>query len=188
MVRCVIFDMDGTLTRPYIDWRRLRRDLGVPDGMTIMEYISSLGGRDRERALSILEDREYEAALNSELNEGLLELLGHLRGLGIKLVVVTNNSRRSAERILEKHGLSFDLVLTREDGQVKPSGHLISKALELTGVRGDEAVVIGDGRYDLEAAGRAGVRAILLKHGGMDIEHRYSVSSLREVPDLIRGL
>ena len=42
MIEAILFDMDGTVTEPNIDWRALRDRLGVPQGTAIMDHISSL--------------------------------------------------------------------------------------------------------------------------------------------------
>lgn len=185
MIRGVIFDMDGTITVPYIDWSALRAEIGAEPNRTLIEYIESLDPEQSAWAMGVLEKTENEAALNSELNHGVQELLDTLRTHGIRTALVTNNNRRSMEVVLEKHGLAFDVLLSREDGAIKPSADLIEKAVERLGLPKEELVVIGDGRYDLEASRRAGVSFILLKHPDYPLEHGSTVCSLTEVEHLI---
>ena len=185
MIKGVIFDMDGTITVPYIDWKALRAEIGAEPNRTIIEYIESLGGDKGAWAMGVLEAWENEAALNSELNHGLQELLSVLRTRGIRTALVTNSNRRAVELVMKKHGLTFDVVLSREDGEIKPSADLIEKAMVRLGLPREDLVVIGDGRYDLEASHRAGVSFILLKHPDYALEHTPMIRSLAEAPDLI---
>ena len=188
MLKGVIFDMDGTITKPFIDWKALREEIGVPPGQMIMHYIDSLEGKAKTEAEAILVRRENEAATHSELNEGVRELLAYLEEHQVKIALVTNNCRSSVGIILEKHGLDFELILTREDGEIKPSGDLIAKALAGMGLQIDEAIVIGDGKLDIEASREAGVLAVYLSNGSPTFEHRPTVRSMREVIGLVRSL
>ena len=181
MIKAVLLDMDGTITKPYIDWRRLREEIGAPEGIPLLDYIYGLPGGEREKALGTLEEREEEAALNAPLEEGAGELLRELRAMGVRTALVTNSNRRCAEIVLERLGVEPDLVLSREDGRIKPSPDLVRKAVEALGVSPEEAVMVGNGSYDLKASEAAGVRFILLRRPGYEIEHEPSVGSLSEV-------
>ncbi|MDP6775162.1 MAG: HAD-IA family hydrolase [Candidatus Latescibacteria bacterium] len=185
MLKGVIFDMDGTITVPYIDWKSLRERISAEPGNTILEYIESLPAERSAWANDQLLQAELEAASKADANDGIVEMVEELRFRGIKLAVVTNNHREAMELVLERYGLEFEVALSRDDGEIKPSGHLIEKALEALGVTADEAVVVGDGRYDVEASRRAGVRCIYLTHGNPAIEHTPAVETLQEAQALL---
>ena len=185
MIKGVIFDMDGTITKPYIDWKALRGEIGVSDGSMIMDHIACLEGAERRRATEILERQEEEASVNSELNVGVKELLDYLKDRGIRTCLVTNNNRRSIEIVLTKHNLIFDFALSREDGRIKPSADLIVKALKRLDLRKEEVVFIGDGRLDMEASAQAGIRGIYLTNASPAFEHPLQVDALFETIDLI---
>jgi hypothetical protein len=42
MLKAIIFDMDGTLTVPYINWQDLRAKIECPSDKNIIEHIDSL--------------------------------------------------------------------------------------------------------------------------------------------------
>ena len=69
-LKAVIFDMDGTLTQPYIDWKSLRAQIHCPIDKTIIEHINSLPSEASERANDILMQTEREAAQHAEINDG----------------------------------------------------------------------------------------------------------------------
>ena len=48
MLKAILFDMDGTITRPNIDWKDLRARVGVPEGVPIMAHIDSLPRAEAE--------------------------------------------------------------------------------------------------------------------------------------------
>ncbi|HID10632.1 MAG TPA: HAD family hydrolase [Candidatus Latescibacteria bacterium] len=185
MIRAVLLDMDGTITEPYIDWKGLRDEIGVPEGVPIMEYINGLPEGRREEALRALEAWEEEAARNAPLAEGAGELLKELRTMGVRTALVTNSSRICVEIVLERLRFRPDAVLSREDGRIKPAPDLVKKAVAALGARPEETLMVGDGIYDLEAARAAGVRFLLLRRLGYRLEHELSVGSLSEVLRLI---
>jgi HAD superfamily hydrolase (TIGR01549 family) len=186
MIRAIIFDMDGTITKPCIDWKRLRERIGAAPGRTIIDHIESLDPAAAERANRILLDTEMDACAGSELNEGVPEVLGMLREQGIPTALVTNNHEEGMRVVLRKHGLAFDVALSRDDGILKPSADLIRKALEALAVEPAETLSIGDGRYDLDASAEAGVPFLYLTHGRPTLDHQPSVASMAEVPDWLR--
>ena len=187
MVKVVIFDMDGTITRPCINWRKLRSELGIDPDETIMDGIANLQEPKRSWALARLQAVEEEAARNSELNPGVLEVLALLKGLGIKVAVVTNNSRSSAQIMLDKHLLEFDLVLTREEGEPKPSEELLLKTISIMGISPSEAIFVGDGRYDLMAGKRAGIKTLILNGPSASaVEQSYKITSLVELQEYVK--
>jgi len=160
---CVLFDMDGTIYNSGIDFLAIRERLGLPqDGMPILEQLRTASPEARERGAELLHSAEAEGAANGQLIPGTIELLAWLRGRGIRCALITNNSRRSVEAVLAKHPLSFDLILTREDGAAKPDPDLFLKALERLHVQPSHAVAVGDTHLDALAAHRAGIEEIHL--------------------------
>ncbi len=160
---CVLFDMDGTIYDSGIDFLAIRERLGLPqNGMPILDQLRTVSAETRARGLELLHSAEAEGAANGQLIPGTIELLAWLRGRGIRCALITNNSRRSVEAVLAKHPLSFDLILTRDDGAAKPEPDLFLKALERLHVQPSHAVVVGDTHLDALAAHRAGIEEIHL--------------------------
>lgn len=77
MLRGIIFDMDGTLTKPNVDFAALEREIGAKVGF-IIDYAERSSPEERKRALDILERYEAQAAMESELNEGVVEMLEYV--------------------------------------------------------------------------------------------------------------
>jgi HAD superfamily hydrolase (TIGR01549 family) len=163
--KAVLFDMDGTLTQDTMDLDRLRRDLGMPEGVAILEAIARLDAGPRAVAEKTLHDFELNAAMGSELNEGCLDLLDWLTARRIGTALITRNTRRSVATVLEKHGLQFEVQITREDGIFKPNPEPLWLACERIGVVPADTWMVGDWKYDIEAANAAGIFSVWLSHG-----------------------
>ena len=186
MLKAVLFDMDGTITRPHIDWAALRQRLQVPAGVPIMAYIESLPSPPREEANALLEAVEMEAAVEAVLNPGAAEVLLQLRQEGLRLALITNNHRRAMQVVVETFGLGFDLLLSREDAPLKPAPDLLFLALERFGCTPAEACLVGDGRYDRMASEAAGVPYIHLAHEGGEQVEGLAVPSLAALRTCLR--
>ena len=165
-LQAILFDMDGTLTVPHIDWKSLRARVGVPEDAGIMEHIYGLPPDEARRAEGIVRETELEAAVAAAPNEGLAELFEGLDRLPLRRALITNNHREAMERVVAAFGLSFDVMLCREDGLLKPAPDLLWLALERLGVGAGEAVFVGDGRYDRMASEAAGVPYVHLDNHG----------------------
>jgi HAD superfamily hydrolase (TIGR01509 family) len=179
--KAIIFDMDGTLTAPYIDWKRLRTAIACPPDKTIIDHIESLPPEKAVEANTILLNTERQAAEHAAINDGAAELVQTLHLKGLKLALVTNNHREAMHIVLRRGNLHFDVALSRDDGKLKPAPDLILKSLAHLHVQPHEAVGIGDGRYDLMACEAAGVRCIYLSHGDPALSHDPSIAALTDL-------
>ncbi|HUX16858.1 MAG TPA: HAD family hydrolase [Phycisphaerae bacterium] len=161
-LKLVIFDLDGTLLEPALDFDAIRAEIGLPPGATILEAMDTLSKAERVRANAILDRHEARAARRSRLMPGAKELLDWLGAQGIRTAVLTRNSRRSVENACQKHGLEFSGVIAREDHLPKPSPVGVRHLMTVLGAGPDETVVVGDFRFDVEAGAAAGCRTIAL--------------------------
>ena len=159
--RLVIFDMDGTLTKPAIDFDGIRAEIGIESG-TILEALESMPPDQRLRAWDIIERHERIAARDSELQEGVHEVLAFLRGKGVHTAIATRNSRQSVHTVMQKHGLEVDRIHTREDGPVKPSAQPVLDVCESLGLAPEAAWMVGDYIYDIQSGNSAGATTVLL--------------------------
>jgi len=166
-IRAVLFDMDGTIYASPIDWSEVRRRIGIErDGRPIYEQLLALPPGRREEGIAILEEAERIGAEQGWLMDGATELIEMLHQRGIRCALITNNSRRSVDALLERYPLRFDLILSREDGARKPDPGIFATACERLEVVPEEALVLGDTHYDAVAAHRAGIRDVILVDPG----------------------
>jgi hydrogenase expression/formation protein HypE len=168
-VRLVLFDFDGTLTRPgALDFKIIRKMLGCPDRMPVLEFIRGIPDAvKRRRARAALDRFESRGAAASRPNDGAESLVHWLKGQGLAVAIITRNSRPAVDRALQNFsGLGsddFDLILTRDDPvPPKPAGDGVLYAAGLLGVDVREVLVVGDFLLDMQAGRAAGALTVLL--------------------------
>ena len=187
-VAAVVFDLDGTLTVPCLDFDAMREEIGGIKG-TILEAIAHMSDAEKARVETILQRHEDVAAENSELNPGTSELLKKLREEKRGIAILTRNCHRSVKRIAEIHNLTFDAVITREDGPAKPDPYGVLELCKQLNVQPSETLVVGDYVYDLMAGRRAGAKSVLIststEYTNFICEADYVIDHLEELNGII---
>jgi phosphoglycolate phosphatase len=181
--RAVLFDLDGTLSDslPDIAWalNEARAQHGFPPvsqhdvGRWVGAGAAALIARsvgvaeDDPRAIALLASflaiYEAHACDRSRLFPGVRELLEELRRRGVRTAVTTNKPAAACTALLEGLGIAklFDAVVTPEiAGAKKPDPRFMAFALTALGVAAKEALVVGDGVQDLQAAQAAAIPCV----------------------------
>ena len=92
-----------------------------------------------------------------------------IRDAGLTIVAATSAEPREVTCLLDIAGVTqlFDDAASSGDAkESKPDPDIVHSALRKADARPEDAVMIGDTPYDVEAAARAGVRAIAFRCGG----------------------
>jgi len=188
-LRCIIFDMDGTLT----ETNRLIFDsfnfiVKKYRGHTMPDHeIAALFGPPEEGALArIVEGKQLETAMKEYLEfyrshhgslarliPGMKEVLDDVRRKGRHLALFTGKGTHTTAITLEEFGLTsyFDLVVTGNDvREHKPSAEGLHKILKHFHLQPREALMVGDAVADVKAAQEAGIpiAAVLWDSYGRD--------------------
>jgi HAD superfamily hydrolase (TIGR01509 family) len=161
--RGVIFDLDGTLTEPLLDFEAIRRELGIASGSPILEALEAFDAPARARAEVILRQREMEAIAAATLADGCIELLARLDARSVPTAILTRNIRAAVDDFTRRFGFRFGAVFTREDGPPKPApdgARALCRALDLPP---DQVWAVGDYKYDVIAGRDAGCRTVLVR-------------------------
>lgn len=176
----VLFDMDGTLTEPLLNFSQMKAELGIGN-LPILEAMNAMQPDERNRAAQILARHESTAAQSSTLNPGCHEALAWLDARGVRTALITRNSRSSVRTVLGVHELSIDVLVTRDDAPPKPDPEPLYRACERLAVEPATAWMVGDGEFDVRAGLNAGVRTVWLSHGR---RRPFPETPWREVADL----
>jgi HAD superfamily hydrolase (TIGR01509 family) len=160
--RAVIFDLDGTLTEPILDFDAIRAEIGLPERVPILEQLDALSAADRARAEGIMLRHEREAIARATLADGCADLLGHLRGSGVPMAILTRNVREVVDAFARMFAFSFHAIYTREDGPPKPSPAGALSLCQAMGVAPAQTLAVGDYKYDVIAGRDAGCRTALV--------------------------
>ncbi len=196
-IRAVLFDFDGTLTRPEsLDLSVIKRQIGCPADSYLLEYIEKLpSAAERQAALAAVDRFELAAAAEARPNEGAEELVCYLRSVGVRAGIVTRNSRRSVLRALRNFkriaAADFDLIVTRDEPvEPKPSGDGIRMAARRLNVAVEEVLMVGDYPIDIEAGRRAGAVTVLLEsrrpEAPADEASDFTVPRLADIRKIVR--
>ena len=181
----ILFDMDGVVVRQRLDFLAIKREIfGTTDGY-ILERMADLAPPERARAEAILERHETAAAAEAEPMDGIVPFLAWMEARDLRRGLVTRNSRKSVDMVLDRLGLRFDAVVTREDAPPKPAPEPVWLACRRLGLSPSDVLFVGDFEFDMLAGRRAGVRTVLLRNPALAAsEHAdLSVESLGELRD-----
>ncbi len=181
MIRGVLFDFDGTLTRPEaLDFALLRRATGCPPDQNILEYIGRLPDpAARAQALATLHGLELEAAARSHPNEDAEQVIADLRSRGFVLGLITRNSREAVLTALGNFARTrvsdFTVIVSREsDAPPKPDPGGVLLACRAMDVAPAALMVVGDYLFDIEAGARAQAVTTYLTNGRAVPVFRYA--------------
>lgn len=206
--KCVIFDLDGTLTqseegiwncvryaaeqmhRPEPDADTLRRFIGPPLKYSFQAYMG-MSEDDAAEATRIYRERYVQVGLfENRVYPGIRRLLRMLKAQGCWIGVATGKPQVPTERILEHFGLSkfMNAVAGPSGDHGAEKEDLIRRALpEEYG----EAWMVGDRHFDMEGARKVGIRALGVGYGyGSEEELREAgctayAATVQDVIDLL---
>ena len=184
-IKLIIFDLDGTLVNSIADITNALNYAIEPYGFEqlTVERTTSLVGEGVTRLIEKLVGQQTadlkEVVLKRFLeyySEHLtdftvpypgvretLEMLGNYRK-----AVISNKREDLSKRLLENLGLSryFGIIWGSDSvPEKKPSPVPVREMLKKISCRADEAVIVGDSNYDIEAGRAAGVRTVAVSYG-----------------------
>jgi HAD superfamily hydrolase (TIGR01509 family) len=166
-------------------------------------YVRNNGRKDidiarvKEEVLSVANRHELQAAHATSLVPGILEALKTLNKMKMKLAIFTVNGEKSASYILRSFRLKrfFDVMITRESvSAIKPNPAHLEATLKALNVEPEEAIVVGDSKWDMGCAQELNVIAVgvatgisspkeLINAGAIHL-----ISSAIHLPELIQQL
>ncbi|MHA2424319.1 MAG: HAD family hydrolase [Candidatus Thorarchaeota archaeon] len=213
MLKAVVFDLDGTITKLDLPLELMRSDAkqfyiseGLPENLLEpADGISSSTAKAREHFLSngmseeewdilqqeldvLMSKHETKSAKDVTLMPGALESIELIRSMGVRTSVLTNNSRFAMDIILRQVPLEqhFEIIQTRHESPTpKPYPDGLLHIAERMGLKIDEAVYVGDAVIDGVAASRANMEFWGVATGETTAEKLFSVGASEVVNSLV---
>ncbi|MGG4451487.1 HAD family hydrolase [Brevibacillus porteri] len=190
MIQALLFDLDGTLldsrdavvdavaftAEQYAPGHFSREELLARFGESFDDFLATVataaGVPDKKEVLQryfayVREHHEEHVKLFPFVREGLEKL----EAAGFAMAIVTNKQREFTLAGLEMAGIEhlFEAIVTVDDvSRGKPSAEPVQKALVALDKRPEQAMMIGDSRYDVLAAVGAGVQSVVLEWYGQE--------------------
>ena len=207
-----ILDIDGTLVdtnyHHAIAWFRafVAHDIVHPIwrihrhiGMGGDQLVTALCGEDTERELGDrirdAEGAEY-ARLIGEVRtmQGSRELIATLKDRGRVVVLASSAKQDEVDAyldLLDARELADAWTSSADVEATKPEPDLVRAALDRVGATADDAVMVGDTPWDVEAAKRAGVGTLAVVTGGFaeqELREAGAVDVFESVAELLERL
>ncbi len=187
----VILDVDGTLVdtnyQHALAWYRAFREHGIVLPIWRMHRHIGMGGDQLVQALT---DEDVEQRLGDQIREresdcysemigevetmnGATELLKALHDHGHTVILASSAPPDDIEHyidLLDARELADAWTSAGDVEATKPQPDLVNAALERAGAGPEQAVMIGDSPWDVQAAERAGVQTLAVMTGGFSRE------------------
>ncbi|WP_371188967.1 HAD family hydrolase [Thalassotalea maritima] len=209
-----IFDWDGTLMDSIgkivtsLQHAASEADLPVPSipackriiGAGLHDACDILFPNASNRQLHALQQayRQHFISFNqvaSPMFKGSIELLEALQDKDKKLAIATSKGRYGLEEVLSETKLTdfFHCLRCADDAKAKPDPDMLEQILTTLSIEREQAVYIGDSRYDIDMAHNAGIDSIAITHGAGHIDELNQrrptrmVHSVSELSKLVIG-
>lgn len=203
----VLFDMDGTLVRTFIDFPALRHDIqqlarhaySASDAILqntdpldiIQQTLATLPPDLRDDArrdlYAILERHEEIGCERPEPIAGATELLDQLRSQSVHIGIVTRNTRRIAISLCERMHLQPNVIIAREDTSTyKPHPEPLQVACNRLHVLPERTAMVGDLWADVAAGIAAGCTITIGIQWAHDPPERFAKASPDHVVETLQ--
>lgn len=209
-IKAVMIDFDGTLAntngliikshqhtfRTFTghegDEKLIKSTFGEPLWLTMEKLF---GKEFEEEAVNVYRafQKDRFASL-IEVFPGMDKAVKTLKAQGYKVALVTSRLKNTTYAGLESFGIleSFDVITTLDDiTKHKPDPESINVTLEKLGMAPEEAVMIGDSKFDILCAENAGCRSILVDWSVAEEEERIRLNAdyiAKNAEDMIRWI
>jgi HAD superfamily hydrolase (TIGR01549 family) len=160
-IQGVIFDMDGTLTIPVLDFALMRKRLDIPEG-DILAIIRSWPDDRQKVAFDIIEEIEEEGRYRLQLQPGAETLMRILDTRKIPKAILTRNTEKTVRHLQTHLHTTFSVIVTRSFPTFKPDPEPALHICREWGLDPAAVLLVGDYRDDLTCGRQAGTRTCLL--------------------------
>jgi phosphoglycolate phosphatase len=133
------------------------------DPFDVLRFASTLGEDAARRTEARLRQAELVAVPTASPTPGIEGLINAWLSIGRAVAAVSNNSEAAVTAYATQHQLQLYPIIGRTSADaelLKPSPHLLLRALVALDASHDEALLVGDSPSDIDAGNRASVATI----------------------------
>ena len=95
-----VFDMDGTISVPNLDFKVMYERCGVPMSEDLLRSIAAMPANQATAANAVIDEMEAEGRRTLQLEKGAKELASWLAFHGVPMALVTRNSALTVDHML----------------------------------------------------------------------------------------
>lgn len=184
-----VFDMDGTLTIAQHDFDAIRVELGLPEGLPILESLDAMPTIESAPIHQRLNEIELDIAAESKAAEGAVVLLKTLLNHGANIGILTRNNKVNIDVTLKAAGLDHffndDNLLSRDCITPKPAPNGILQLLTQWNAVATEAVMVGDHLHDLLSGRAAGTQTLYVDPQGDFVFKEHADVCIHQLTELL---
>lgn len=192
IVRSFLHTLEGETERPFV-----REDIIPHMGFALTEQLRFFTGKELVDELAV-KYRTFNQSKHDELVTefpNVREVLAELAQRGIRMGVVTNKIRKTTLMGLRLSGIEsyMETIVTADDvKRGKPDPEAVLKALEQLGIAPEEALMVGDSKYDIIAGRDAGVKTVGVSWSLKGEEHLrsfdpdYIIHDMKDLLEIVR--
>jgi phosphoglycolate phosphatase len=133
------------------------------DPFDVLRFAGTLSPAAAERTDARLRAAELDAARTATPTPDAADLITTWRDAGRLVAAVSNNSQAAVTAYLAEHRIQLESVVGRtspDPALLKPSPHLVTRAIDALGAVARDSVFVGDSRSDIAAGRSAGIATI----------------------------
>ena len=202
---CAIFDVDGTLfdtgagikdcvryalsalNAPPLSETQLNTFIG-PSLFYSFSHTAKLSEEDAARAVALYREKYAATGIDSAVPyPGVLDMLGRLHRKGVLLSVASSKPQVFVDKLLKNYEITELFTRVCAPDYAKTSND--KAALIAAAAAAPRSVMVGDTRFDIEGAHKAGIQAIAVLYGYGDKSELtaadYTADSPMHVADLL---
>jgi HAD superfamily hydrolase (TIGR01509 family) len=208
--RALVFDMDGTMVESmpahakswemFRDRHHLKMSveeiLKRTTGRNGIECVRELLGQDipDDEARRLIDEKEadYREIFANEFREvaGFSAFARRAQARGLKIAVATAGDKNNLHFVLERVHVNPDAEVRGDQGLPgKPEPDIFLQAAKMLDAAPAESIVFEDAPFGIEAARRAGMRAVAIcsTHSAAELAGPHVIASVRDYDELMKN-
>jgi len=211
MIKCVVFDLDGTLVKSHETiYKATLKTLEILNLSTDLDkdkFYGLLGHHfadifsecnievsDVEHFINVYKNLYFDFIDDSELFYNAEHLLSELKRNNIKTGLLTTKGQDQAEKISHHFGVAkfLDVIEGRKNGvAIKPAPDQLFKICKEVDVDVKETLMVGDTELDILCGKNANAKTCAVSYGYREVEDikkynpDYLINDLKEILEII---